>query len=190
MDISETLAPKSDQLNAVDLLTGPRTVTVERVVVRKNDEQPVAIHLVEFPGRPFKPCATVRRQIASAWGPQSETYTGRRLTLFNDPTVTWGGKAIGGIRVSHASHIDKPDRVTLMIRRGVFETVVTEPLAGPPVIDADTVAGFEQRIGEAQTLEALRAVAGDLKEWDLGQHRDALMAAYNRRGNEIQGGAE
>lgn len=190
MDISETLAPKSDQLNAVDLLTGPRTVTVERVTVKKNDEQPVAIHLVEFPGRPFKPCATVRRQIASAWGPQSETYVGRRLTIFNDPTVTWGGKAIGGIRVSHVSHIDKPNRVTLQVRRGVFETVVIEPLAGPPVIDAETVAGFEKRFADAATIAELKAVAADLKNWELGAHRDTLMASYNKRGNEIEGSAE
>ena len=30
MDITETIAPRSDQLNAEDLLTGPRTFTVER----------------------------------------------------------------------------------------------------------------------------------------------------------------
>ena len=39
-DITDTLAPTSDQLDAVDLLTGPRTFTVERVVVNKSD-QPV-----------------------------------------------------------------------------------------------------------------------------------------------------
>ncbi|QFP96667.1 hypothetical protein PP512_gp52 [Gordonia phage Denise] len=42
MDLSETIAPKSDQLNAEDLLTGPRIVTVTEVR-RGSAEQPVEI---------------------------------------------------------------------------------------------------------------------------------------------------
>ena len=47
-DISETLAPKSDQMDAVDLLGGPQTFTVTEVT-RGNAEQPVQIALAEFP---------------------------------------------------------------------------------------------------------------------------------------------
>jgi succinate dehydrogenase / fumarate reductase, membrane anchor subunit len=47
MDISETIAPASDQLDAVDLLSGPRTFTIESVS-KGNAEQPVQIHLAEF----------------------------------------------------------------------------------------------------------------------------------------------
>ena len=54
VDLTESIAPKSDQLNAEDLLTGPRTFTVEKVTAGTT-EQPVDVHLVEFPGRPFKP---------------------------------------------------------------------------------------------------------------------------------------
>jgi hypothetical protein len=32
MDITETLAPTSDQLDAIELVAGPRTFTVESVV--------------------------------------------------------------------------------------------------------------------------------------------------------------
>ncbi|NKV63722.1 hypothetical protein GS924_06835 [Rhodococcus hoagii] len=59
MDLTESIAPRSDQLNAEDLLSGPRTVTVEKVT-KGSAEQPVNVHLVEFPGRPFRPSKTVR----------------------------------------------------------------------------------------------------------------------------------
>lgn len=193
MDISETLVAKSDQLNAVDLLTGPRTVTVDHVDVKKSDQQPVAIHLVEFPGRPFKPCATVRRQIANAWGPQSDTYVGRRLTLFNDPTVKWAGQEIGGIRVSHASHIDKPNKLTLQIARGVHKTLVIEPLPDvpssatlPPITDDDAL-DFARAISEAATVAELNKISAELKTRDLGTHRTQLQTAWTGRNNELKG---
>ena len=48
MDISDTLAPNSDQLDAVDLIGGPRTFTITKVS-KGNAEQPVNVHLAEFP---------------------------------------------------------------------------------------------------------------------------------------------
>ncbi|MGB3480854.1 MAG: hypothetical protein WBB07_01390 [Mycobacterium sp.] len=72
MDISDTLAPKSDQLNAEDLLTSTRTVTIEKVVRKSSDEQPLDVDLTEFPGRPFRPSKTVRRILAAVWGSESD----------------------------------------------------------------------------------------------------------------------
>jgi hypothetical protein len=116
-DLTESIAPKSDQLNAEDLLTGPRTFTVAEVK-RGSAEQPVDIHLAEFPGRPFKPSKTVRRILVSAWGPDASTYAGRRMTLYRDPAVRFGGMDVGGIRVSHLSHIAKPMTLVLAVSKG------------------------------------------------------------------------
>ena len=94
MDISDTLAPNSDQLDAVDLLSGPRTFTIEKV--SKGDaEQPVNIHLAEFP-RPWRPGKSMRRVLVAAWGPDASAYVGRRVTLYCDPEVRFGGAAVGG----------------------------------------------------------------------------------------------
>ena len=55
MDLTDTIIPRSDQMNAEDLLTGPRTFTIMEVRKSDSTEQPVDIVLVEFPpGRPFK----------------------------------------------------------------------------------------------------------------------------------------
>ncbi|UTN91534.1 hypothetical protein SEA_PERIWINKLE_80 [Gordonia phage Periwinkle] len=128
MDLSETIAPKSDQLNAEDLLTGPRIVTVTEVR-RGSAEQPVEIVTAEFgPGRPFKPSKTVRRILVAAWGAEASAYPGRRMMLYRDPEVRFGGSAVGGIRVSALSHIDKKLTVALTVTRGRRAPYVVEPL--------------------------------------------------------------
>lgn len=179
MDITETLVPRSDQLNAEDLLTGPRTVTVEKVT-KGSVEQPVDIHLVEFPGRPFKPSKTVRRILVAAWGAEATVYTGRRMTLYRDPAVRFGGLDVGGIRVSHLSHIDKRITIALTVTRGKRARFTVDPLP------SDDVAEFERRIADARTEQQLDAVAADLKAKDLGPNRNRLLAAWKERSTAIK----
>ncbi len=96
MDISKTTAPRSDQQNFDDYGSGgPKTVTITEVV-EGNAEQPVQIHLLEFPGRPYKPSKSMRRVLEFAWGKDTDPYAGRRMTLFGDPEVKFGGVALGG----------------------------------------------------------------------------------------------
>jgi hypothetical protein len=130
MDLSDTIIPRSDQLNAEDLLSGPRTVTITEVHKGASAEQPVDIVLNEFgPARPFKPSKTVRRILVLAWGPDANTYPGRRLTIYRDPAVKFGGMDVGGIRVSHLSHIAKPLTVALAVSKGKRAVHVVQPLA-------------------------------------------------------------
>src|SRR5690606_20382540 len=60
MDITDTITPNSEQLNAEDLLVGPRTYTVTGVEEGTAD-QPVFIHLSEVPGRTYRPGKSMRR---------------------------------------------------------------------------------------------------------------------------------
>lgn len=153
MDISDTLAPTSDQLDAVDLLGGPRTFTIERVD-RGNAEQPINIHLAEFP-RPWRPGKSMRRVLAACWGTDASAYAGRRVTLYCDPDVMFGKDRVGGTRISHLSHIDKPKWVPLLVSRGKSSTYLVEPLAdtAPPSI---TVT--DDLIDAATTTDELRAM--------------------------------
>jgi hypothetical protein len=131
MDISQTTAPKSDQQNFDDYISGPKTVTISEVRAG-SDEQPVDIHLVEFPGRPFKPSKSMRRVLVAAWGPDASAYVGRRMVLFGDPTIRFGGAVVGGIRISNLSHIDKPLTISLTTTRGKRAPYVVKPLASEP----------------------------------------------------------
>ena len=127
MDISDSLAANSNQQNYDEFLAGPKTVTVSEVK-KGTAEQPVEVHLVEFPGKPFKPAKSVRRVLAAAWGTDASQWAGRRLTIYGDPDVRYAGKAVGGLRVSHVSHIDKPVTVALTVTRGKREPFTVQPL--------------------------------------------------------------
>lgn len=181
MDITETLAPKSDQMDAEDLIGGARTFTVESVN-RGSVEQPVEIRLAEFP-RCFRPSKTVRRILAAAWGTDAKLWVGRRMTLFRDPTVVFGGEAVGGIRVSHLSDIDKPITLALMAKRGRRASFTVDPLPATPAVDIDEL---KHRITNAATLDDLDAIAAELKSCDLGNARGTVQAAWTARRAELK----
>ena len=186
MDISDTLTPRSDQLNAEDLLTGPRVFTVEKVT-KGSAEQPVEIHLVGLPGRPFKPSKTVRRLLVAAWGSEASAYAGRRMMLYRDPAVRFGGQDVGGIRVSALSDIKERITLALTVTRGKRAPFVVEPLADEPDgISADDAAEYENQIALVDTLDDLKALYEQLKSVELGSHRAALTAAVTARKAEIE----
>jgi hypothetical protein len=166
MDLTETIAPRSDQQNFDDFAQGPRTVTVERVTAG-TAEQPVDIHLVEYPGRPYKPSKSMRRILVTAWGAEASQYTGRRMTLVGDPNVTFGKDRVGGIKISHLSHIDKRLVVSLTVTKGKRAPHTVDPLpdvapkAKHPLVAAFEAAGITDN---AQRLDYCRTVTGrDLK---------------------------
>lgn len=129
-DISETLAPNSDQLDAIDLLGGPRTFTIAGVS-KGNAEQPVNIQLAEFP-RVWRPGKSMRRVLAACWGTDASVWVGRRVTLYCDETIRFGTEVVGGTRISHLSHIDKPRSVPLLVSRGKSATFRVQPLPQTP----------------------------------------------------------
>lgn len=126
MDLTNLAAPRSDQMNADDLIGGPRTFTIADVRPG-SAEQPVNVHLAEFP-RPWRPSKTALRVLMHAWGTESTAYTGKRLTLFCDSKVKFGGKEVGGIRISHMSDIPRQIRLALTATRGQKQTHIIDPL--------------------------------------------------------------
>ena len=163
MDLSHSIEPKSQQVNAEDFISGPMTVTITGVE-SGNSEQPVFVHLAEFPGRTYRPSKSMRRVMVAAWGADASIYTGRRMTLYRDPEVRFGSEAVGGIKISHLSHIDGPKSVPLIIKRGKSATFTVQPL--PDLTTADQVANLRaewkgadedrRRVIEAQ-VKALEA---------------------------------
>ena len=130
MDISKELVAKSDQMNAIDLARDV-TVTIIDVFKGQSDKRVHVITDIYGTERPFKPSKTVLRDIAQAWGLESQVWVGRRLTLFNDTTVLWAGQESGGIRVRAMSHIDKAFEAKHAISRTTSKKVMIEPLAAP-----------------------------------------------------------
>lgn len=157
MDLTESTAPRSDQQNYDAYLAGPRTVTIEKVTAG-NDEQPVDIHLAEFPGRPYKPSKSMRRVLVAAWGPQSANYAGRRMTLYGDPDVKFGGIVVGGIKISHLSHIDKTLKLALTVSKGKRAAHIVEPLVEAPGPSPSPPEPTAEQVATSTDLAQLRAM--------------------------------
>lgn len=169
MDISDTLAPKSDQLDGIDLVGGPRTFTVERVS-RGNADQPVNVHLAEFP-RPWRPGKNMRRVLAYCWGKDASQWAGRRVTLYYDPDVKFGNERPGGTRISHLSHIDGPKSAPIIITKGKSGSWKVDPLPDAPTPPtADDISSTED--------------TGQLRQW--WEQFPNLRPVIEARVNEIK----
>lgn len=116
-NLKDTIIPKSDQLNAEQLISKSMTITVTEVK-RGAADQPVIISYANDEGRPFKPCKTMRKVLIFAWGDDGRQWVGKSMTLFCDPEVKFGGVKVGGIRISHLSHIERDLGLSLNVTKG------------------------------------------------------------------------
>lgn len=165
MDMTQSIEARSDQINADDLLAGPATYTIREVITGKA-ESPFDFLLVETE-RAYRPSKTMRRVIVNAWGPEASNYAGRRLTIYREPSIMFGGQRVGGIRISAMSHIDGPKEVLAQVTRGKREKFVVTPLPDAPAA---------QPTPPEPTAEEVKACV------DLGE----LKAMYERSGPERQ----
>ena len=128
-DLSTTIIAKSDQLNSDDLISGPITIRITKVSANPSSaEQPISIHYDGDNGKPYKPCKSMRRVLVQIWGKDGSAFVGRHLTLYRDSSVTWGGLAVGGIRISHMSDIDSNVTMALTATRASRKPYTVKPL--------------------------------------------------------------
>lgn len=127
-----TAEPRSDQYNAEDFIGSPRTFVIAGV--RGGTAEQKYDVLLEGEDRVWRPPLTVLRLLMAAWGDDSTAWHGRRVTLYNDETVSFGKEPTGGIRVSHMSDLPggKQFRKTLQVSRGKRKTFVVDPLPDAP----------------------------------------------------------
>lgn len=122
-----TTMAKSDQINAADLLGGPLVCQITDIQMTGSADQPISIYVDAHP-QPWKPSKTSRRVLAACWADTDPSeWVGRFVVLYNDPTVMWAGKAEGGIRCSHLSHIDGHKTIMVNATRGKKAAQKVEP---------------------------------------------------------------
>ena len=73
----------------------------------------------------------MRRVMVAAWGKDASAYAGRRLTLYCNPEIKFGGAKVGGFEISHMSDIDQDLKVSLTATRGKKRLHTVKPLAAP-----------------------------------------------------------
>jgi len=117
-DLRPTIIPKSDQLNADQLVAGPVIITVTSVETTSSKEQPVIVHYEGEGGRPYKPGLTMRKVLILAWGENGHHWVGKSMELFHDPSIKFGNDLVGGIRIARLSDIPKDIKVSLAEKKG------------------------------------------------------------------------
>lgn len=189
-EVLASIVPKSDQMNAEELLTGPVTVTVTKVS-RGSKEQPI---LVEVEGhQPYKPCKTCRRILIATWGDDPAAWIGQQMTLYCDPTIVFGGIKVGGIRISHLSGLEKPKTFLLTKSRGKKAEVTIKPLVvEKPAKEPAPLTSEEQAfivevtagIAAADSLESLKNCATIMQDQSPAV-KAAMRDIYGARKKEL-----
>lgn len=176
-DMVRATEPKSDQWNFDDFQVGSITFKITGVHVKSGQEQPVEISL-EGTNKFYRPCKSMSRCLVAAWGADSSKYVGRSLTLYGDPSIKWGGLAVGGIRISHMSHIPETLTMALTATRGNKKPFTVKPL---PAVEE--MQDWEPAINAVETAEELAAVwksmPADAKK-KFESVKDARKAAFTK----------
>ena len=189
-DVTEAIQPKSDQLNADDLIGSTLTSAIESVIVSQGD-QPITIKLTGH-ARPWKPCKSMGRVLAMAWGKDSRVWVGRSVTLFCDPSVTWAGVSVGGIRVSHLSHIKHSIDMSLTASKGkrkpfkVDPLVIAEPKPYPPKSFAEKLPAMRAAL-ESGKMTPAAVIAQCEKTGTLTNEQKAAINAPIEKPTETTG---
>jgi hypothetical protein len=178
IDLRGTIKPKSDQLNADDLIGGPLTIRITAVSVAEG-EQPVSISFEGDGGKPFKPGKSMRRVLVNLWGPDGAAYVGRSLTLYRDEEVVFGGVAVGGIRISHMSHLQRETTMALTATKAKRKPFTVRPLVAEKPTDkaALAVEALLARIAGGEDVTADAKVA-EQRAW-LAKNRPELAEQIN-----------
>lgn len=156
-----TIEKKTDQLNYEDFLGGvTRIVTIAGVKAGTKEQQyDIAI---EGDQRVWRPAVTVLKLMVEAWGDDATTWVGRRAMLYGDPGIMFGRDKVGGIRVSHLSHIDGPVSAMLTATRGKRALHTVTPL--PELTDADRVTSLrdEWKTADPERRKVIEAEVAEL----------------------------
>lgn len=182
IDISNmktTIVQKTDQLNAENLLDGPRVLFIESSEGGQTVEQPIFLHYTGGQGKPYKPCKTMRKMLLLAWGDDGRKWCNQSMRVYCEPTVKFGNDEVGGIRISHVTGIKKDVRAMLSVTRGKKAEFILRPLvledtpkAAMQMTDATTL---DELVGAFNA--AYRAAKTDDEKKALKATRDAMVAS-------------
>lgn len=188
--IRKAAEPKSDQLNAVDLIGDVKImIKIVSVSVDLSKEQRVTVQAQYLNGekiRPFKPCKNMQNCMIQGWGDEENTYAGKYLELFRDPKAIYAGQEVGGIRISGMSNIKHDFTFMYRKNRTSFEPMNIRRIdpseyttAQPKPIDpAVKAAGDAAAAGGVKSYTDWKdSLAPDVKETIKPYHLDWVKVA-------------
>lgn len=177
VDITKTVAPKTDQLNADDFIgSGDRAIKITAVKMMDSKEQPIAISYEGDNGKPWKPSLGMRRVLIELWGQEaakeaSKYYPGRSLVLYRDPNVKFGKDTVGGIRIRSASDISSEQKMVVTVSKARRVEFVVKPMGKISAPNSDVIGisvddfnALQNAVNNAHTPSDYKAAVAKVKE--------------------------
>lgn len=188
MDVSKLCEARSDQLNAIDLVSGPRVVKITDVKI-VSGEQPIHVVLDGDSKRPWKCSKSSVRVLAACYGVDANNWIGKHIEIYCDETVVWGGMQVGGVRQSKAEGLSKPLKLMLTKSRQKKEATVINPLSAEDIAKkyagayvkptTNTQPEPQPEVDRDQLRSDMESVASDpaaKREWWAGLSADERAA--------------
>ena len=148
----------------------PVVVTVKGFKKIDNPDQPRQkweIHVREF-DRPFLPCTIARRVLSLTWGKPRPDWIGRKIRIYNDPSVSFGRRKTGGLRIDGLSHW-RGGAVEVDHGRGNMRKVRVDSLdqqrENEPTF-GEKRAALVQKVMDRGLIDDADAKFGPVDEWD------------------------
>jgi hypothetical protein len=133
VNVRQTIVIKTDRLNADDLIGGAtRTITVAGAKIVSDPAQPFAISFQGDGGKPYYPCLSMRKLLMDCWGEETDGWIGHSMTLVRDDKVKYGKDEVGGLRITHMTHIPKDTTLALTVTRGIKKPYTVKVLRVVP----------------------------------------------------------
>ena len=190
-ELAQALAPKSDQLNADDLITCNKVIVITGVKIDLGSEQKTIINYEGDNGKPWKPSKGMGRVLAEILGGDPSLWAGNSVELYRDKSVSFGKeKNCGGIRICGMSAVKTRTTMLITSSKGKKSSITIEPIAvqqaqqlasapSPSRLWAEKLAAATQ-YGSAIVDEIWLQVPQELKN-------EKLVNFYNDKFKEARG---
>lgn len=165
--LQQALAPKSDQLNADDLIVSNITIVISKVSINLGSDQKIIINYHGDNGKPWKPSKGMGRVLTEILGGDPDLWVGQTVELFRNKEIRFGKEKCGGIQIAGMSAINNVTTLLITTSKGKKSSITINPIA--PMGNAPA-----QQRQQAPVTQQPASEANPKREWAV-----KLKAAVN-----------
>lgn len=127
--LQQALAPKSDQLNADDLIAANKIIVISGVNINLGSEQKIIINYYGDNGKPWKPSKGMGRVLTELLGGDPDKWVGETVELFRNPEIRFGKEKCGGIQIAGMSAVRNVTTLLITTAKGKKSSITINPIA-------------------------------------------------------------
>jgi hypothetical protein len=127
--LQQALAPKSDQLNADDLIAANKIIVISGVNINLGSEQKIIINYYGDNGKPWKPSKGMGRVLTELLGGDPDKWVGETVELFRNKEIRFGKEKCGGIQIAGMSAVRNVTTLLITTSKGKKSSITINPIA-------------------------------------------------------------